>query len=168
MDHILPFKEAWVYFWEPPFPFAAPWVLFKARPVFFKAPSDRIRGPPDPFRDPPDPLWDGRHPFGSSKLLLGPASSPQNSHWLHLGVERSREGSVKSQTGPQRTATGPRRSQDFILQKQAQFAASMQRREEERIEDEPGLAELKESFQRLEQLLEKSRKRLRQLEEGGS
>jgi len=60
------------------------------------------------------------------------------------------------------------RTMDFILQKQAQFAASMQRREEERVQDESGSGELEESFKRLEQLLEKSKKRLRQLEEGES
>jgi len=63
------------------------------------------------------------------------------------------------------------RTMDFILQQQAQFAASIQRleesferREEERIRDRPRQAELEKSFQRVVQLLEIQESRLDRVE----
>jgi hypothetical protein len=44
---------------------------------------------------------------------------------------------------------------EFIREKQAQFAASIQRSEEQRILDTPRLAKLEESFQLVRQLVEK-------------
>ena len=41
------------------------------------------------------------------------------------------------------------RAMEFIVEQQAQFAASIQRAEEERIRDKPRLARLEESFQQL-------------------
>jgi hypothetical protein len=49
---------------------------------------------------------------------------------------------------------------DFILQQQAQFAASIQRLEEERIRDRPRQAELQESFQVVVELLKIQESRL--------
>ena len=61
-----------------------------------------------------------------------------------------------------------RRTMEFIVEQQAQFAAtiqrleeSFQRREEERIRDQSQQAELEKSCQRLEELIERSRKKLR-------
>jgi hypothetical protein len=47
------------------------------------------------------------------------------------------------------------RTMEFIREKQAQFAASIQRSEEQRILDTPRLAKLEESFQLVRQLVEK-------------
>jgi hypothetical protein len=52
------------------------------------------------------------------------------------------------------------RTMDFILQQQAQFAASIQRLEEERIRDRPRQVELEKSFQIVVHLLEIQESRL--------
>ena len=52
------------------------------------------------------------------------------------------------------------RTMDFILQQQAQFAASIQRLDEERIRDRPRQAELEKSFQQVVQLLQIQESRL--------
>lgn len=52
------------------------------------------------------------------------------------------------------------RTMDFILQQQAQFAASIQRLEEERIRDQPRQAELQKSFQTVVELLRIQESRL--------
>jgi len=52
------------------------------------------------------------------------------------------------------------RTMDFILQQQAQFAASIQRLEEERIRDQPRQAELQKSFQVVVDLLKIQESRL--------
>jgi chromosome segregation ATPase len=44
------------------------------------------------------------------------------------------------------------RTMEFIVEQQAQFATNFQRAEEERIRDQPRLARLEESFQRLVEL----------------
>jgi hypothetical protein len=49
---------------------------------------------------------------------------------------------------------------DFILQQQAQFAASIQRLEEERIRDRPRQKELEKSFQTVVHLLQIQESRL--------
>jgi chromosome segregation ATPase len=53
-----------------------------------------------------------------------------------------------------------RRTMEFIVEQQAQFAASIQRAEEERIRDKPRLARLEDSFQRLVALCENMDSRL--------
>ncbi len=53
-----------------------------------------------------------------------------------------------------------RRTMEFILEQQAQFAASMQRLDEERIRDAPRLARVEESFVVLVQLTENLDSRL--------
>lgn len=45
-----------------------------------------------------------------------------------------------------------RRTMEFIVEQQAQFAANIQRHEEERIRDRPRLAELEKSFRTLVEL----------------
>ncbi len=57
-----------------------------------------------------------------------------------------------------------RRTMEFILEQQAQFAASIQRLEEERTRDQPRLKRLEESFQLLVQLAEATDARLDSLE----
>jgi hypothetical protein len=47
-----------------------------------------------------------------------------------------------------------RRTMEFIVEQQAQFAANLQRAEEERVRDKPGLARLEGAFQRLVALCE--------------
>jgi len=47
-----------------------------------------------------------------------------------------------------------RRTMEFIVEQQAQFAASIQRADEERARDQPRLARLEDSFQRLVALCE--------------
>jgi len=56
------------------------------------------------------------------------------------------------------------RTMDFILQQQAQFAASIQRLDEERIRDRPRLARLEKSFQRVVALLEIQESRVDRVE----
>jgi hypothetical protein len=53
---------------------------------------------------------------------------------------------------------------DFILQQQAQSAASIQRLEEERIRDRPRQAELEKSFQVVVQLLQIQESRVDRVE----
>ena len=53
-----------------------------------------------------------------------------------------------------------RRTMDFIVEQQAQFAASMQQLEEERRRDAPRLAQLEQSFKVLVQLAENTDARL--------
>jgi chromosome segregation ATPase len=57
-----------------------------------------------------------------------------------------------------------RRTMEFILQQQAQFAASIQRLEEERARDQPRLKRLEDSFLILVQLAETVDARLDTLE----
>jgi len=57
-----------------------------------------------------------------------------------------------------------RRNMEFIVEQQARFAASIQRLEEERIRDQPRLASLEKSFQRVVELLEIQESRLDRLE----
>ena len=52
------------------------------------------------------------------------------------------------------------RTMDFILQQQAQFAASIQRLEEERVRDRPRQKELEKSFQTVVHLLQIQESRL--------
>lgn len=52
------------------------------------------------------------------------------------------------------------RAMEFIIEHQAQFAASMQRLEEERRRDAPRLAQLEESFKTLVQLAENTDSRI--------
>ena len=47
------------------------------------------------------------------------------------------------------------RTMEFIREKQAQIAASIQQAEEQRVRDTPRLAKLEESFQLVRQLAEK-------------
>ena len=60
------------------------------------------------------------------------------------------------------------RTMEFILAQQAQFAANIQRLQEERIRDNPRLTRLEESFQLLVRLAENSDTRLDRLESGTS
>ena len=60
------------------------------------------------------------------------------------------------------------RTMEFILGQQAQFAANIQRLQEERIRDNPRLTRLEESFQLLVRLAENSDTRLDKLESGTS
>lgn len=53
-----------------------------------------------------------------------------------------------------------RRTMEFIVEQQAQFAANLQRAEEERVRDKPRLARLEVSFQRLVALCENMDARL--------
>ncbi len=53
---------------------------------------------------------------------------------------------------------------EFILEQQAQFAANIQRLQEERLRDSPRLARLEESFQLLAQLAQTTDTRLDVLE----
>jgi hypothetical protein len=57
------------------------------------------------------------------------------------------------------------RTMEFILEQQAQFAASIQRAEEQRIRDTPRLTRLEESFQSLTELAQITDWRLDRLEE---
>ena len=57
-----------------------------------------------------------------------------------------------------------RRNMEFIVEQQARFAASIQRLEEERIRDQPRLASLEKSFQRVVELLEIQESRLDRVE----
>jgi len=52
------------------------------------------------------------------------------------------------------------RTMDFILQKQAKFAASIERLEEERVRDQPRLARLEKSCQQVVELLQIQESRL--------
>lgn len=54
---------------------------------------------------------------------------------------------------------------EFILEQQAQFAANIQRLQEERIRDNPRLTRLEESFQLLVGLAENTDKRLDKLDQ---
>ena len=56
------------------------------------------------------------------------------------------------------------RTMEFIIEQQAQFAANIQRLQEERIHDKPRLARLEDSFQRLVTLCEITDARLDRLE----
>jgi chromosome segregation ATPase len=60
------------------------------------------------------------------------------------------------------------RTMEFILEQQAQVAASIQRSDEERIRDKPRLVRLEESFQRLVVLSEIADSRLDRLESKSS
>ena len=60
------------------------------------------------------------------------------------------------------------RTMEFILAQQSQFAANIQRLQEERIRDNPRLTRLEESFQLLVRLAENSDTRLYRLESGTS
>ena len=60
------------------------------------------------------------------------------------------------------------RTMEFILGQQAQFAANIQRLQEERIRDNPRLIRLEESFQLLVRLAENSDSRLDGLESSTS
>ncbi|HZN01331.1 MAG TPA: hypothetical protein VFB70_18155 [Pyrinomonadaceae bacterium] len=53
-----------------------------------------------------------------------------------------------------------RRTMEFIVEQQAQFAANLQRAEEERVRDKPRLARLEGAFQRLVALCENMDARL--------
>jgi hypothetical protein len=57
-----------------------------------------------------------------------------------------------------------RRNMEFIVEQQARFAAGIQRLEEERIRDQPRLANLEKSFQRVVELLEIQESRLDRVE----
>ena len=57
---------------------------------------------------------------------------------------------------------------EFILEHQAQFAANIQRLQEERIRDNPRLTRLEESFQLLARLAETTDTRLDRLESSTS
>ena len=56
------------------------------------------------------------------------------------------------------------RAMEFIIEHQAQFAASIQRLQEERLRDAPRLARLEESFQLLVQLAQATDSRLDSVE----
>ena len=56
------------------------------------------------------------------------------------------------------------RTMEFIVEQQAQFAANIQRLQEERIRDNPRLTRLEESFQLLVQLAQTTETRLDRLE----
>ena len=56
------------------------------------------------------------------------------------------------------------RTMGFIIEQQAQFAANIQRLQEERIRDNPRLTRLEESFQLLVQLAQTTDTRLDRLE----
>ncbi len=56
------------------------------------------------------------------------------------------------------------RTMEFIIEQQAQFAANIQRLQEERIRDKPRLTRLEESFQLLVQLAQITDTRLDRLE----
>ena len=56
------------------------------------------------------------------------------------------------------------RTMEFIVEQQAQFAANIQRLQEERIRDNPRLTRLEESFQLLVQLAQTTDTRLDRLE----
>jgi septal ring factor EnvC (AmiA/AmiB activator) len=56
------------------------------------------------------------------------------------------------------------RTMEFIVEQQAQFAANIQRLQEERIRDNPRLTRLEESFQLLVQLAQSTDTRLDRLE----
>jgi len=56
------------------------------------------------------------------------------------------------------------RTMEFIVEQQAQFAANIQRLQEERIRDNPRLTRLEESFQLLVQLAQTTDIRLDRLE----
>ena len=60
------------------------------------------------------------------------------------------------------------RTMQFILEQQAQFAANIQRLQEERIRDNPRLTRLEESFQVLVRLAEHTDTRMDRLESGAS
>ena len=60
------------------------------------------------------------------------------------------------------------RTMKFILAQQAQFAANIQRRQEERIRDNPRLTRLEESFRLLVRLAEKTDTRLDRLQSSTS
>lgn len=60
------------------------------------------------------------------------------------------------------------RTMEFILEHQAQFAANIQRLQEERIRDNPRLTRLEESFQLLVRLAETTDTRLDRLESSTS
>ena len=60
------------------------------------------------------------------------------------------------------------RTMEFILAQQAQFAANIQRLEEERLRDNPRITRLEESFQLLVRLAENTENRLDRLEPGQS
>ena len=60
------------------------------------------------------------------------------------------------------------RTMEFIVEQQAQFTASMQRREEERVRDAPRLARLEQSFQTLVELAQNTDWRLDRIESGSS
>jgi hypothetical protein len=60
------------------------------------------------------------------------------------------------------------RTMEFILGHQAQFAANIQRLQEERIRDRPRLTRLEESFQLLVRLAENTDTRLERLESNTS
>ena len=57
-----------------------------------------------------------------------------------------------------------RRKMEFIVEQQAQFAASIQRMEEERVRDRPRLARVEESFVVLVQLAQNSDSRIDAIE----
>jgi len=57
-----------------------------------------------------------------------------------------------------------RKTMEFIIEQQAQFAANIQRLQEERARDTPRLARLEESFQLLVQLAQTTDTRLDTLE----
>lgn len=57
-----------------------------------------------------------------------------------------------------------RKTMEFILEQQAQFAANIQRLQEERVRDNPRLTRLEESFQMLVQLAQTTDARLDMLE----
>src|SRR5260370_35057268 len=56
------------------------------------------------------------------------------------------------------------RTMEFIIEQQAQFAANIERLQEERIRDNPRLTRLEESFQLLVQLAQTTDTRLDRLE----
>jgi chromosome segregation ATPase len=53
-----------------------------------------------------------------------------------------------------------RRTMDFIVEQQARFAVHFQRLDEERVRDQPRLAELEKSFKRVVELIELNDSRL--------
>src|SRR4026208_726630 len=57
------------------------------------------------------------------------------------------------------------RAMEFIVEQQAQFAASIQRAEEERIRDTPRLTRLEQTFQAIAELAQINEGRLEKLEE---
>ncbi len=57
-----------------------------------------------------------------------------------------------------------RKTMEFILEQQAQFAANIQRLQEERARDNPRIARLEESFQLLVQLAQSTDTRIDRIE----